>query len=199
MNLRDLEFPDLRAYSESRICAALDVPPILVGAKVGLDRSTFTNYGEARKQLWEEAIFSLQRRFRDPVESQLLPEFTGVGRARVHTRWDNSDVLALQEAESAKWERATNALARGGIMINDFRRTVGLDPVPGGDVFLMPAGVVPSPADQIAAPPQPAAAPSGQQPPDTQMPPPDMQPQAASYATRFLADASRAHMNGHRG
>ena len=45
---------------ESRICAAMQVPPILVGAKVGLDRSTFTNYQEARKQLWEEAIFSLQ-------------------------------------------------------------------------------------------------------------------------------------------
>lgn len=194
MNLRDLEFPDLRAYSESRICAALDVPPILVGAKVGLDRSTFTNYAEARKQLWEEAIFSLQRRFREPVESQLLPEFTGVGRSRVHLRWDNSDVLALQEAESAKWERATNALARGGITVNDFRRTVGLDPVGGGDVFLMPAGVVPQPADRIAAPVPAATAPpaaagdetaAGGQPP---------QLQAASYAERFLKELE--HVNG---
>jgi phage portal protein BeeE len=141
MNLRDLEFPDLRAYSESRICAALGVPPVLVGAKVGLDRSTFTNYAEARRQLWEDAIFSLQRRFRDPVTTQLLPEFTGPGRPRVHVRWDNSEVLALQEAESAKWDRATNALARGGITVNDFRRTVGLDPVQGGDVFMIPAGV----------------------------------------------------------
>jgi HK97 family phage portal protein len=197
MNLRDLEFPDLRAYSESRICAALDVPPILVGAKVGLDRSTFTNYREARVQLWEEAIFSLQRRFRDPVETRLLPEFAGVGRARVHTLWDNSGVPALQEAESAKWERATNALARGGVTINDFRRTVGLDPVPGGDVFLMPAGVVPQPADNITAPvPAPDAAPAGGPPPT---PPPVA---AASYADAFLADLARrrpepAHINGH--
>jgi HK97 family phage portal protein len=188
MNLRDLEFPDLRAYSESRICAAFQVPPILVGAKVGLDRSTFTNYAEARKQLWEEAIFSLQRRFRDPVRTRLLPEFTGTGRARVHVRWDNSDVLALQEAESAKWERATNALARGGITINDFRRTVGLDPVPGGDVFLMPAGVVPQPADGIGAAPAPAVPPADQPP----------QLQAASYADQFLKELSvKQHVNGH--
>ncbi len=187
MNLRELEFPDLRAYSESRICAVFQVPPILVGAKVGLDRSTFTNYREARVQLWEEAIFSLQRRFRDPVQTRLLPEFAGVGRASVHIRWDNSDVPALQEAESAKWERATNALARGGITINDFRRTVGLDPVAGGDVFLMPAGVVPQPADGIAAPPPPAVTPD--QPP---------QLQAASYADQFLAElASKQHANGH--
>jgi HK97 family phage portal protein len=183
MNLRDLEFPDLRAYAESRICAAFQVPPILVGAKVGLDRSTFTNYREARAQLWEEAIFSLQRRFRDPVTLRLLSEFSGVGRARVHVRWDNSDVLALQEAESAKWERATNALARGGITINDFRRVVGLDPVAGGDVFLMPAGVT----TQSAAP--------GQDMPAVT--------QAASYADQFLAELGRerglALANGHKG
>jgi HK97 family phage portal protein len=194
MNLRDLEFPDLRAYSESRICAAFQVPPILVGAKVGLDRSTFTNYREARAQLWEEAIFSLQRRFRDPVVSRLLPEFAGVGRARVHLRWDNSEVLALREAESAKWERATNALARGGITINDFRRTVGLDPLPGGEVFLMPAGVVPQPAGQIAAVPDVPPAPDAGQPP---------QLAAASYADRFLTELGRrqglARVNGHGG
>ncbi len=190
MTLHDLEFPDLRAYSESRICAVFQVPPILVGAKVGLDRSTFTNYGEARKQLWEEAIFSLQRRFGDPIRARLLPEFAGVGRQRVTTRWDNSEVLALREAESAKWERATNALARGGITINDFRRVVGLDPVSGGDVFLMPAGVVPQPAEQIAAP-VPDQAPAQNQAP---------QLQAAAYAESLIAELARKQapaLNGH--
>jgi HK97 family phage portal protein len=190
MNLTDLEFPDLRAYSEAHICGIFQVPPILVSAKVGLDRSTFTNYVEARKQLWEEAIFSLQRRFRDPIEAQLLPEFSGVGRTRVVTRWDNSDVVALQEAESAKWERATNALARGGITINDFRRTVRLDPLPGGDVFLMPAGVVPQPADQIAAPVPDETPPAEQAP----------QLQAAAYAESFIAELARKQqpaLNGH--
>jgi HK97 family phage portal protein len=187
LNLRDLEFPDLRAYSESRICAAFDVPPILVGAKVGLDRSTFTNYGEARKQLWEEAIFSLQRRFGDAVAAKLLPNFSGVGRSRVQLRWDNSDVLALQEAESARWERATNALARGGITINDFRRTVELEPVASGDVFLMPAGVVPMSADEIGTgQPAVAAAPAT----------PELE--AAGYADRFMVELARKRSdNGH--
>ncbi len=185
MNLTDLEFPDLRAYSEAHICGVFQVPPILVSAKVGLDRSTFTNYVEARKQLWEEAIFSLQRRFRGPIEEQLLPEFSSVGRQRVTTRWDNSDVVALQEAESAKWERATNALARGGITINDFRRVVRLDPVSGGDVFLMPAGVVPQPADDIQ---------TGQPVPEQQIPP---QLQAASYAESIIAELAHKQ-NGKR-
>ncbi len=213
MSLRDLEFPDLRAFSESRICAALQVPPILVGAKVGLDRSTFTNYAEARKQLWEGAIFSLQRRFRDPVETQLLPEFSGTGRARVTTRWDNSQVLALQEAESAKWERGVNALAHAGITVNDFRRLVGLETDPAGDVFLLPRGAVPLPAGAVPAPGDvvglqpPGEQPPGQVPPGDQpgMPgpaPPLPQIRVASYADEFLAGLARerpelARINGH--
>src|SRR5258708_21855840 len=116
----------------------LEGPASLVGAKVGLDRSTFTNYQEARKQLWEEAIFSLQRRFRDPVETRLLPEFSGTGRVRVTSRWDNSQVLALQEAETARWARASEALHAGGITVNDFRKIVGLDPDPPGVLFIPP-------------------------------------------------------------
>jgi HK97 family phage portal protein len=194
LNLRDLEFPDLRTISESRICMALGVPPILVGAKVGLDRSTFTNYGEARVSFWEETVMPLQRRFLEPVRTRLLPEFSGVGRARVELRWDNSQVLALQESEQARWDRATNALARGGVTLNDFRRTVGLDPVPNGNVFLMPAGVVPMPADgdlQPALPAPPAAAGSGQ--------PPQLQAASLGYADRFLAELEqKAARNGHR-
>jgi HK97 family phage portal protein len=207
MNLRDLEFPDLRAYSESRICAAMQVPPILVGAKVGLDRSTFTNYQEARKQLWEEAIFSLQRRFRDPVETRLLPEFTGAGRARVSIRWDNSQVLALQEAESAKWERAVNALSHGGITVNDFRRVVGLDTDPAGDVFLLPRGAVPLPmgalpqaGDVIGLQPPgvaPGTPPPGDQPGQPPSAPPLPQIRVASYADEFLARKRLTAVNGH--
>src|SRR6266568_2860602 len=212
MSLRDLEFPDLRAFSESSICAALQVPPILVGAKVGLDRSTFTNYAEARKQLWEEAIFSLQRRFRDPVETQLLPEFSGTGRQRVTTRWDNSQVLALQEAESAKWERGVNALAHGGVTINDFRRLVGLEDDPAGNVFLLSRGVVPlpqgavlQPGDEIGAQPPgdiPPVIPAGDAPGNPPAAPPLPQIRVASYADEFLADLARkrpdlSRVNGH--
>jgi HK97 family phage portal protein len=149
LNLRDLEFPDLRTISESRICMAIGrTPPILVGAKVGLDRSTFANYHEAVLSWWQGPLRSEQRRYADAMNARLVSDFTGVGRRPVLFGWDNSDVPALKEAESAKWERATNALARGGITQNDFRRTVGLPPVPGGDQFLIPAGVVPTPAGQ---------------------------------------------------
>lgn len=199
LNLRDLEFPDLRTISESRICMALGVPPILVGAKVGLDRSTFSNYGEARVSFWEETIMPLQRRFLEPVRTRLLPEFSGVGRNRVEVRWDNSEVLALQEAEQTRWERATNALARGGITLNDFRRTVDLDPVPNGDVFLMPAGVVPLPADGPLELPE-SAPPAVEEEEGAPARPEAVAAALDEYADRFLVDHKQLALttgNGH--
>jgi HK97 family phage portal protein len=189
LNLTDLEFGDLTGITEARICSAMGVQPILVGAKVGLDRSTFANFHEAKVELWEDALANLQDMFLAGVQTQLLPEFLGVGRPRIDVRWDTSQVLALQEAESERWERATNALARGGITRNMFLETVGLDPVPDGDVFLTPAGVVETPAGEgtpMREPGQPEPA-AGEE-----TSPPVLE--AASYAERFLL-----HANGNKG
>ncbi|MGC9544015.1 phage portal protein [Streptomyces sp. UG1] len=154
LNLDQLEFPDLRTISESRICMSFGVPPILVGAKVGLDRSTFANYREARQSFWEETIMPDQRLIRDVIVRRLLPEVndsTFIVPRRVTVKWDRSQVLALKESEQAIWERANNALRAGAITINDFRRIVGLPRVEGGDVFLRPAGVMPTLADGTPA------------------------------------------------
>jgi HK97 family phage portal protein len=201
MTLRDLEFPDLRAITESRICAAFQVPPILVGAKVGLDRSTFTNYQEARKQLWEEAIFSLQRRFRDPVETQLLPEFSGTGRARVTVRCGQQPGAGLRGGGvgevGAGGERPRAWRDHG----ERFPPSSGLDTRRGGDVSCCPRGSVPLP---MGALPQAGdvigAQPPGEQPGLAPPAPPTPQVRVASYADEFLASLGRKrlqHVNGH--
>jgi HK97 family phage portal protein len=191
LNMTDLEFPELAAVSEAQICQAMRVPPIIAAAKVGLDRSTFANMAEAEAYFWKNTLMDLQRLFLGGLATQVLPFFLGVGRQRVALRWDNSEVLALQEAESSKWERATNALARGGITVNDFRQVVGLDPVPNGDVFLVGAGVVPTPAFGELEPP---VEPHAEEPPV----PDETEPvlEAASYGQRFLA--SKTSRNGHK-
>jgi HK97 family phage portal protein len=141
MTLKDLEFPDLRTQTEVEICRAFGVEPVLVGAKVGLENNAYKDYREARLSFWEEAMFSEQRRFIEPIRSFLVPAFTGVGRRPIRSDWDNSGVLALRESQGSLWERSNEALKSGGITRNDFRRLVGLPPVPGGDVFLTPLNV----------------------------------------------------------
>lgn len=146
LNLKDLEFPDLRTISESRICMDLGVPPILVGAKVGLDRSTFANYHEARSSFWEETLMPLQQRMQQSIVKKLMPYFAGPRPRRTVVKFDNSDVRALRESEGKRWELATQALRAGGITVNQFARQVGLPTDPDGDVYLRPAGVIPTDA-----------------------------------------------------
>ncbi len=190
LNLKDLEFGDMSGITEARICSAMGVQPIMVGAKVGLDRSTFANMREAKVDLWESTLMDLQGLFLAGIKTQILPFLLGVGRQRVTLRWDTSEVLALQEAESERWERATNALARGGITRNNFLETVGLDPVPGGDVFLTPAGVTEVPVGESAPVPEVLE----EEPPVPDETAPVLE--AASYGQRFLA--RRASRNGHK-
>jgi phage portal protein BeeE len=51
MNLREL-----RRIPEERITAVLGVSAIVAGLGAGLDRSTFTNFGEARRAAYQESI-----------------------------------------------------------------------------------------------------------------------------------------------
>jgi HK97 family phage portal protein len=194
LNMTDLEFGELSGITEARICSAMGVQPIMVGAKVGLDRSTFANMREARVDLWESTLMDLQGLFLAGLKTQVLPFFLGVGRQRVSLQWDTSEVLALQEAESEKWERATNALARGGITRNHFLETVGLDPVPGGDVFLTPAGVTAVPVGEQGPGPEPPEIDMPDEPAGSDETMPILE--AAGYGQQFVARL--ASKNGHK-
>ncbi len=132
LSFKDMGFEVLDARSEARICMILRVPPILVGAKLGLDRATFSNYGEARRAFWQDALMPQYRRLGDQANSDLASEFGD----DVVLRWDTSAVPALQEDQATLWTRGLQALEARGIWVNEFRAMVGLPPVPGGDAFL---------------------------------------------------------------
>ena len=133
MNLRDLEFPDLRTVSETRICSGFGVPPILVGANAGLQRSTFSNYKEARESFWEETLSPLMVRLGGRVNLGMMPEYGS--DSNVYCRFDTTNVRALQENENDKWSRATAAKKDGIITKNEARSVLGYKPVPDGDKF----------------------------------------------------------------
>lgn len=130
--MRDMEFPDLRTISESRICAVFGVPAILVGANVGLQRSTFSNYEEARKSFWQETIAPLHRRLSDRITAGLVEDFSG---DNITTKFDTSRVSALQQVRDAKWDRAIQAYQAGLISLNEARLEADLNPTEDGDKF----------------------------------------------------------------
>lgn len=139
-SVKDLDFGILDSRNESRICMALDVPPILVGAKVGLDRSTFSNYGEARKSWWEDTLIPLFDGIGDDLNRLLLKLFNSTGKIKLNT----SKVIALQEDRTSSWDRAQKAYQAGLLTKNQALEEMGLPTVEGGDVYFDPMSLSPT-------------------------------------------------------
>lgn len=156
-------FPDVTGLSEARICSAFGVPPILVGAKIGLDRATYSNYKEARSAFWEDTISPLLN-FLAEVLTDGLTE-PGDGRK---LRWNTDEVPAFQEDADEREERAGRGLEKGAVTINEYREAAGLERIDDGDVYMMPSGVTLVPAGEIGAEPEP---PPEEPPGDEEEPP----------------------------
>ncbi len=144
LNFRDMQFGDLDARSESRICSVMEVPPILVGAKVGLDRSTFSNFSEARKAFYEETVTPEWRFMASQVREQLLPDFEDDTESW-SVAFDIAQVKALQEDRTASWARAVSAATAGLVTRDEARAEMGLDPIDEVDVFV---GNAPAPGEE---------------------------------------------------
>ncbi len=136
-SFKDMGFEVLDARSEARICMVLDVPPIIVGAKVGLDRATYSNYAEARQAWWEDSLTPLYHNFENVINNDLAPEF-GPG---LKCEFDFSTVPAFREQTDALHNRANASLLAGYVTINEAREIIGLEAIgEPGDIFLRPSG-----------------------------------------------------------
>ena len=77
---KDMALTELRDITESRICSVLGVPPILISANVGLQRSTFANYREARFSFHSETLEPLINQMRQFLNYCLTPYFPNDGK-----------------------------------------------------------------------------------------------------------------------
>jgi HK97 family phage portal protein len=136
LTFNEMGFEALDKRDEIRVCMVFQIPPIIVGAGVGLERSTYENYGHARKAWWQEVLLPLFKQLSDEVTLQLLPEF---GDENVKLSWDTTTIYALQQDQDLLWRRSGDALSRGGITVNMYLQEIGKIPIgPTGDVFLRP-------------------------------------------------------------
>jgi HK97 family phage portal protein len=125
MNLDDeMGFGNLDGRNEARICAVLDVPPILVGAKVGLEHGTYSNYETARRAWWEDTVLAMYANYLDVLEYKLLPMYPGSEGLSIG--WDTAKVYAFSENENEAWKRATDAWNANAITLAQFCEEVGL-------------------------------------------------------------------------
>lgn len=121
---------------ELRICSALGVPPILIGARFGLERATYSNYAEARRAFFEDTMIPSITQIFEELQSDLLPEF-GEGW-EIEPDWSN--VPAFQDDD---FSRAARGFQAGIITLNEARAAIGFPPVADGDRFYRPATLIP--------------------------------------------------------
>lgn len=140
----ELALTDLRDLSDLAVTQAFGVPPILAGTHFGLERSTFANYGEARRSFYEDTISPLWNRIEDAFSRQLLAEFSAGIPHSLH--FDIVNVPAMRDDQLPRKQFYLSALTGGGITRNDFRRELGLPTVKGGDVFLQSIATIEVPA-----------------------------------------------------
>jgi len=113
--------------TESRICAAYGVPPIVVAVWIGLMRSTYANYREAIKDLWVDQVTPYYGRIGDKLTAELAPEF---GEGYV-IDFDFSRVEALQESRSELRKFGLEAWNGGLLTRNQALELAGLDLIKG--------------------------------------------------------------------
>lgn len=146
-NLSQLEFPQLRGISESRIAAAFGVPVILVGLYVGVKSSIKATISEQREYFAETTLSNLWRRISDQWTNDMASEF---GDDLV-CLFDTTKVKALAGQSKQQVQPLAVAFAQGAVTINEYRVAVlNLPPLPGGvgDVLVIPTTSATSPSDE---------------------------------------------------
>jgi HK97 family phage portal protein len=133
----EMGFEVLDERNEARILGVFGVPPILVGSRLGLLRSTYANYKEAYNSFWSDTMLHEAMLFEDDYAYYLQDGDAWVA-------FDFSDVPAFQD-DVASQVAAWKELVMLGVPKTQAAAVVGLDlgDLEDGDVAYMPTTLVP--------------------------------------------------------
>lgn len=151
-NMRQADLGSLQPEVEVRIAAAAGVPPIIAGLSRGLDASTYSNYGQAKRRfadgtmrpLWRNACGSLARLVNVPANAELW--------------YDDRDIPFLAEdVKDAAEVRQANATAIRTLVDGGFDPDSAVAAVTSGDLSrLTHSGLVPVQLQKAGQSGQPA-------------------------------------------
>jgi hypothetical protein len=134
---KDMALPELHNLTESRICAVFGVPAILVGANVGLQRSTYSNYREARLAFHSETLEPMVSRILRHLNRNLFDDYPGNETLTV----DWAEMRSGLDDREAMTSRVTGLFAGGIVTLNEAREQLGLEAVSDGAIRRIPAAI----------------------------------------------------------
>lgn len=134
LDLNQLAFEGLHGVPETRIAAALRVPPIVAGLGVGISGSTYANQAGMDKAFTQRTIVPLWRMVEEELTADILSDF-GTDTDLV-VAFDISEVVVLQEDANIMRAFVAQAVGGGYMTVNEGRKVLHLPTVVDGDVFL---------------------------------------------------------------
>jgi len=144
---------ELRRIPEERVSAVTGVPAIVAGLGAGLDRSTFSNFSEAREAAYEQTMIPCQRVLAEHIWTQLLPDFeTQATCWLIRIGFDLSHVRVLQPDLDKLAARLDVGVRGGWVQRGEARRAMGHPVADDGsdDVYLIALNTAVVPADGSA-------------------------------------------------
>lgn len=133
MDTKEMDFAEGKNQAARDIGQVYGVPPQLLGIK---GDQTFANYEQAQLSFWSETVLPLTSLLLEALNRWLVPLYGD----NLYLWYDENSIAALEPLRKQKADRI-NAAAY--LTINEKRRAMGLDDVDGGDVVLVPSGLIP--------------------------------------------------------
>ena len=115
-----MDLKNLRRLPEERVCAAMGIPPIIVGYGVGLEHATYSNYQTAERVVYRSNLVPTWRTFGSTIRRQLLSSFERDIRG-YKVEYDTSEIEALQEDRTAYANRLLSEFRAGTITLEEIR------------------------------------------------------------------------------
>jgi HK97 family phage portal protein len=131
-NLKDLALDGLRDTPEANIAGAFFVPPELIGLKVGLTNSTYSNKKEARKGFVENTLVPMWENDASRLGAILEQEFE---LSEWYVEADLSRVAALKEDEEKRHTRVLSGFEKNLYYRDQALAMLGEEPVDNAKVY----------------------------------------------------------------
>lgn len=130
---KDMNFGEGLHESARLIALAFGVPPLMLGIP---GDNTYANYEEANKAFYRQTVIPVLNQWCRAFSWWIGPSFGA--DLDICPDYDDLEVFATERAD--QWDRVERS---NSLTINEKRERLGLEPVPGGDVVLVPSSLVP--------------------------------------------------------
>lgn len=134
----DMSWLEGSKLSAREMAIAYNVAPELIGDN---SSKTYSNYGEARKALYQETVLPLMDYLKDAFNNWLVP----LWGENLYLDYDKDGIEALQEDQDKLYNRMFGAVDRGIITRNEAREMLGFETlkVPEADRLYIPFSLTP--------------------------------------------------------